>query len=141
MRKSAARLNCFVRMCRDSTLLAVLGLLAMGCAHEPLTPAGARVAVTPSASASTAPRRPGCRRRGTIVGVSASACGSGWKSKHILLASALDDLRNKAAAIGADYVEEHTPEFGWSGEFHGTSTSSAAVQGIAYRCGAASTDP
>jgi hypothetical protein len=117
-----------------STLLIVCALLTAACDGEPHVPSGARVVVTAAAPASGAPGRPRCRPLGSILGVSASACGSGWTSKRVLVASAVEDLRGKAAALGANYVERGAPEFGWSGEFHGTSTSSAVVRGLAYRC-------
>jgi hypothetical protein len=53
----------------------------------------------------------------------------------------MDDLRNKAAEMGANYIEPDMPQFSVSGEFHGTRTSSAAVRAIAYRCDGAWPSP
>jgi hypothetical protein len=62
-------------------------------------------------------------------------------SRKDLIAMAMDDLRNNAANLGANYVEPGAPEISVAGEFHGTRTSRAGVRGIAYRCEGAAASP
>jgi uncharacterized protein DUF4156 len=121
-----------VRASARVTWLLPLAQLLAACASSRLTAEGAQVAVPDTASAVQAPAH--CRSLGAVVGMGAGPCGSGWVSKRDLAAFAMDDLRNKAAELGANYVEPQVPEFSVSGELHGTRTSSAAVRATAYRC-------
>ena len=92
------------------------------------------MAVTTPASSTPSASGRGCRSLGPVTGTGAGPCGSGWVSKKDLIAFAMDDLRNKAAELGANYVAPGIPEFSVAGEFHGTRTSMAGVRGTAYRC-------
>lgn len=48
-----------------------------------------------------------------------------------LIESAMNDLRNKAAKVGADYVQHDPPQMG-----HGDgTTTTVTISGTAYKCG------
>jgi hypothetical protein len=103
-------------------LISALGLA--GCATAALSPQGAQVAVTRN------PPTPDCVTAGYLVGEGGGTFGGKWISNDSLLQYALNDLRNKAAKLGANYVQTDPPQLG-SG--HGT-TSTATITGTAYRC-------
>jgi hypothetical protein len=61
--------------------------------------------------------------------------GGGWVSNEQLVAYAMQDARNRAAAIGANKVQMGPPQLGVTGSSKGgMSTTSATVVGTAYRC-------
>ena len=99
-----------------------------GCATEALSPEGSHVAVTRNAPT------PDCVAAGYLVGEGGGTFGGGWISNDSLIDYAMNDLRNKAAKLGANYVQADPPTLG-SGR--GT-TSTATVTGTAYRCSAQS---
>jgi hypothetical protein len=111
-----------------------LALMLVACASAKLTPQGSTVAVLTPAPSAPSPGARGCRSLGPVVGTGAGPCGSGWVSKKDLVAIAMDDLRDRAADLGANYLAPGTPEFSVAGEFHGTRTSMVGVRGTAYRC-------
>ncbi|HEY2511185.1 MAG TPA: DUF4156 domain-containing protein [Polyangiaceae bacterium] len=107
---------------------AVLSLSASGCARKPaLSPEGAQVDVSRQSPAA------GCQSRGEVVGESGgSGIGGGrWVANDKLIAYAMSDVRNRASAAGANYVQIDPPQLGSS---HGT-TSTVTITGAAYRCG------
>jgi Domain of unknown function (DUF4156) len=108
-------------------LMSAIVLGAAGCAHTPaLSPEGAQVAL------SRRPPAPSCRELSYLVGEGGgSGIGGGrWIANDKLIEYATSDLRNKASALGSNYVQIDPPELGSS---HGT-TSTATVTGTAYRC-------
>ena len=112
-------------------LLSLTALLsATGCARKPaLSPEGAQVAVSREAPA------PGCQSMGEVVGESGGSgiAGGRWVANDRLIEYAMSDVRNKASATGANYVQIDPPQLGAS---HGT-TSTVTITGAAYRCGQA----
>ena len=114
------------RSCFLAAPLVVLfsALCLTGCATAALSPQGAQVAVTRN------PPTPDCITAGYLVGEGGGTFGGKWISNDSLLEYALNDLRNKAAKLGANYVQTDPPQLG-SG--HGT-TSTATITGTAYRC-------
>ncbi len=46
----------------------------------------------------------------------------------------MNDLRNKAAELGANFVQHDTPTMGQAGSDNGSTTSTATVSGTAYLC-------
>src|SRR5689334_14610328 len=110
----------------SARILAVFAIVLVGCDRPVLTPAGAVVV------ASTAPPAPTCARLADVQGhaggpVEGSIVGL---DKPGLAEHALNDLRNAAAAVGADYVYHSKPTFSAP---HGHVTL-AAYNGYAYRC-------
>lgn len=98
-----------------AALLAVLLLASAGCLTD-LTAAGARVQlgkVPPAAE---------CRELGIVIG---SGGGGGYTSSDMKLESALNELRNRAAERGGDFVVT---------DASGSDVGGIAVSGRAFDC-------
>ena len=104
-------------------LLAISLAVVLGCSYAELTAAGRRVLAAPNLKVQH------CRLIGTVVGQGGGG-GGGWVGNASLIQYAMNDLRNKAAAMGATHVVTGNPTFGTR---EGTTTS-ATVTGTAYRC-------
>ena len=89
-----------------------------------LSPEGARVVISRN------PPPEGCAAAEYLVGSGGGTFGGGYIANDQLITYAMNDLRNKAAAVGADYVQSDPPQLG-SGK--GTTTT-ATITGTAYRC-------
>jgi hypothetical protein len=117
-----------VRTRHTCGFLAVVGAcIVSGCSAASLSAEGAKVA------ASRNPAPPGCAPAGYIIGKGGGTFGGAYISNESLIGYAMNDLRNKAAALGANYVQQDPPELG---EGRGTTTS-VTITGTAYRCPAA----
>ena len=104
--------------------LALVAALGTGCKTADLSPAGAEVAASRNAPP------PGCTPVGYLTGKGGGTFGGDLISNEDLIEYALNDLRNKAAGVGANYVQHDPPGLG-SGD--GTTTS-VTITGTAYRC-------
>jgi hypothetical protein len=98
-------------------------LIFGGCGTAKLSNRGRRVEML----FDTTPEQ--CRAIGTVVGSSGGAYG-GYVANSDLVEYAMNDLRNKAAELGATHVRASPPQFGAQG---GTTTG-ATVVGNAYQC-------
>ena len=101
------------------------------CAATPLAPGAAAVFVS-----STEPP-PDCVFVAEVQGSQGNFWTADFTSDANLIAGARNELRNAAAALGADYVRVETESFSHNtadDSFGGT--YSAVVIGNAYRCGA-----
>ena len=108
-----------------TTLMATLIVAVLvGCSAPALSPEARAVAVSRN------PAPPTCTSVGYLVGEGGGTFGGGWIPNDQLIDYAMNDLRNKAAKIGATYVQSDPPQLG-SGR--GTTTT-ATVTGTAYRC-------
>jgi hypothetical protein len=96
----------------------------LACSTPALSPRGANVAVTRN------PPPAGCAALGYLVGEGGGTFGGAWVSNDQLIEYAMNDLRNKAADQGANYVQSDPPQLG---QGKGTTTT-ATVTGTAYRC-------
>jgi hypothetical protein len=104
-------------------LLALGSTVAIACSTPALSPQGAHVAVARN------PPPNGCDPVGYLVGEGGGTFGE-MISNDQLVEYAMNDLRNKAAAKGANYVQSDPPHFG---QGKGTTTT-ATMTGTAYRC-------
>jgi len=104
--------------------VAAVALFATGCSTPALSPQGASVAVSRNPAPAT------CTAAGYIVGEGGGTFGGAWVSNDDLVNYAMNDLRNKAANLGATYVQSDPPQLG-SGK--GTTTT-VTITGTAYRC-------
>lgn len=95
-----------------------------GCSTEDLSPEGAKV------TASRNPPATGCKEVGHVVGHGGGTFGGEFISNDDLIEYALNDLRNKAAEVGGNYVQHDPPTLG---EGDGTTTT-ATISGTAFRC-------
>jgi hypothetical protein len=89
-----------------------------------LTATGATVTVSPD------PPPAGCTEVEHLVGEGGGSFGGGYIPNHNLIDYAMNDLRNKAADAGANYVEYDPPTLGTD---DGTTTT-ATVSGTAFKC-------
>jgi hypothetical protein len=73
-----------------------------------------------------------CNQLGYIVGRGGGSFGGGYISNESLIEYAMNDLRNKAAGLGANFVQHDSPQLGVAGDGNGGSiTSTATVSGTA----------
>ncbi|MCG5055363.1 MAG: DUF4156 domain-containing protein [Myxococcales bacterium] len=105
-----------------------------GCATERLSQQGSTVFadLSPPTSAGYAPGQ--CVPRGTVVGKGGGSFGGALVSNEALVEFAMNDIRNKAATLGANYVHYAAPQFGTSGGQGGSDVSSAMITGTAFQC-------
>jgi hypothetical protein len=106
--------------------------LAIGCAATQLQPGAERVLVTHA----PAPRE--CRFTGTVVGDQGGSLTGPFTSNRNLAEGAVNDLKNKAHDMGANYVELETTTAGStiSGGRHSVSGGQTDVthMGNAFVC-------
>jgi len=107
-----------------TVLAAAASLGATGCSTPALSPEAARVAVSRN------PPAPDCTTVAYLVGEGGGTFGGAWIKNDQLLDYAMNDLRNKASAKGANYVQSDPPQLG---QGKGTTTT-ATITGTAYRC-------
>lgn len=114
-------------MTKHRLLLTWWFLACSACATTAITPAGARVA------ASEAPPPASCVPLGDVEGRAGGQLSGAFVDNDALVASALNEARNKAGERGGDYLYISKPQLG---VYYG-STRSAGVGGRAYRCATA----
>jgi len=108
----------------------VVGLFALafvaltGCNTPDLTQEGAKVVVSPDAPGE------GCVELKYVVGRGGGTFGGEYIANEDLIEYAMNDLRNEAGKIGANYVRHDPPTLG---EGDGTTTT-ATVSGMAFKC-------
>lgn len=98
--------------------------LSFACSTATLTAAGANVA----AARNPAPAQ--CTALGYVVGHGGGTFGGGLIANDDLIEYAMNDLRNKAAELGGNYVQHDPPTLG---QGDGTTTT-VTITGTAYRC-------
>lgn len=90
-----------------------LTLLVSGCASIPMDPKAARVIASPNA----APKE--CKYVGQVVGNQGNFFTGGFTSNNNLEEGAMNDLRNKANRLGANYIQLVTSRAGVTGSTSG----------------------
>jgi hypothetical protein len=122
-------------MNRAAPVLAVAMLLPFSsCTTSQLSGGGAQVATSQSAPVDSGWEPNNCKSLGYVVGHGGGSFGGGWISNDQLIEYAMNDLRNKASELGANFVQHDTPTMGQSGSNNTTTTSTATVSGTAYLC-------
>lgn len=109
-------------------------LFALSCKTEQLSDKGANVITSRSAPVDSGWDPARCTSLGYIIGRGGGAFGGSWISNEDLIEYAMNDLRNQAADLGANYIQHDTPTMGVAGGDGGTTTTTATVTGTAYRC-------
>lgn len=118
-------------MLRVWGLAVVVGVFTTsGCKTADLSSGGADVAISPSAPSAFGFEPTSCQSLGYIVGRGGGTFGGGYITNESLVEYAMNDLRNQAAKMNANFVQHESPQMG-SGD--GTATT-ATVSGTAYRC-------
>jgi hypothetical protein len=117
-----------VSMASRIALITFMAVAASACSTAALSPEGARVTATRN------PAPAGCKPLGYIVGQGGGTFGGGMVSNESLIEYAMNDLRNKAAELGGNYLQHDPPTLG---QGDGTTTT-ATITGTAYACAAES---
>ncbi len=113
---------------RVGTLVLLMVTIA-SCKRAELTNDGSTVV-----TGQGGPPAASCKPLGSVVGSGGGAFGGAYISNESLMEYALNDLRNKAAKLGANYVTHGQPQLGMAGDKESTSTTTATVVGSAYNC-------
>jgi hypothetical protein len=106
--------------------------MSSGCAATSLKPGAARVMVTKNAAP------PGCVYLGSVVGEQGGSFSGKYTSNANLAEGAFNDMKNKAHAMGANYVVLENTQAGntMSGDKNGVSGGQTDVThiGNAFKC-------
>ncbi|ARG96780.1 DUF4156 domain-containing protein [Legionella micdadei] len=94
--------------------ISAITLILSGCAAIPTDPQATRVIVSPN------PVPKGCKYVGQVVGNQGNFFTGGFTSNRNLEEGAMNDLRNKAAKLGANYVQLVTNRAGVTGSTSGS---------------------
>ena len=110
----------------------LVGAFLSGCSSIPLDPTAARIIATPH----KAPK--GCRYIGQVLGNQGNFFTGGFTSNRNLEEGAMNDMRNQAAKMGANYIQILNSRAGNTGSFsgHGGGMEQTNVTnlGNAYYC-------
>jgi hypothetical protein len=121
-----------IAMMRGKCFLFAALMLLSACRTADLSGSGAKVATSPSAPVDFGYVPSSCKSLGYLVGRGGGSFGGSFLSNESLIEYAMNDLRNKAAELGANYIQHDTPQLGVPGDDGATST--ATVSGTAYFC-------
>ena len=124
--------------CGKVTTLWCVVLLA-ACNTAQLSGPGAQVATSTSAPSDFGYVPSSCKGLGYLVGRGGGSFSGSFLTNESLVEYAMNDLRNKAADLGANYLQHDTPQLGVPGDDGATST--ATVSGTAYFCSRRVVDP
>ncbi|MCE3044684.1 MULTISPECIES: DUF4156 domain-containing protein [Legionella] len=94
--------------------LFALGTLICSCASIPADPQTARVIASPN------PVPKGCKYLGQVVGNQGNFFTGGFTSNRNLEEGAMNDLKNRAAKLGANYIQLVTNRAGVTGSMSGS---------------------
>jgi len=132
LKKSFARRRINLKTHILDTLTLLAFVIMIGCSATEVKPGAERIVVTHQ----PAPR--GCRFVGNIVGEQGGSFTGKWTSNKNLQVGALNDMKNKAHEMGANYVVLENTNAGntTSGSAWGMSGGQTDVthMGTAYRC-------
>ena len=108
--------------------LAAITLSLVGCQSTPLNPQAQRVIISPNAP----PK--GCHYVGEVTGNQGNFFTGGFTSNQNLEQGALNDIKNKAAALGANYVQTISNRAGVTGAQGGQQQTNVVYTGNGYFC-------
>jgi hypothetical protein len=94
--------------------VSALAILMSGCASIQLDPQSARVIASPN------PAPKGCKYLGQVVGNQGNFFTGGWTSNRNLEEGAMNDLKNQAGKLGANYIQLVTNRAGVTGSMGGS---------------------
>ena len=114
---------------KRAVVLSSAALIAsLGCAATALVAGAERVIVSPQAPPDS------CKFAGMIVGQQGGAFSGSWTSNRNLAQGALNELRNQALALGANYVLLVNTQAGQTGSGNAGSQTDVTHAGSVYRC-------
>lgn len=91
----------------------IFGTLLSACSSIPIEPQARGIIVSPK----TAPA--GCKYLGQVVGSQGNFFSGGYTSNRNLEEGAMNDLKNKASRLGANYIQLLVNRAGVTGAQHG----------------------
>lgn len=94
-------------------ILTVFGLILGGCASIQLNPGADKIIASPNKPAKN------CHYVGQVVGNQGNFFTGGFTSNRNLEEGAMNDMRNQAARMGANYIQIINSRAGTSGSFNG----------------------
>ena len=116
--------------------VAIVSILFSGCAAIPLDPQAHRIIASPN------PAPNGCKYLGQIVGNQGNFFTGSYTSNPHLEEGSMNDMKNKANRLGANYIQTITNRAsitGSIGRFSGRSEQTNVTNvGNAYKCPPAS---
>jgi uncharacterized protein YbjQ (UPF0145 family) len=101
---------------------------AVACAPTPLNPAAMRVLVTKQ------PAPQGCVYIGSVIGEQGGSLTGGMTSNASLAEGAMNDMKNKAFALGANYVVLEDTAHGGTMDKGSSGQTDVTHTGNAYKC-------
>ncbi len=120
--------------------ISALAIMISGCASIPMDPQAARIIAAPN------PAPKGCKYLGQVVGNQGNFFTGSYTSNRNLEEGAMNDLKNKANRLGANYVQLITNRAGVTGSMSGafdrqggfmsggSEQTNVTNLGNAYRC-------
>ena len=115
-------------MFKKICLLAGIVLSVAGCSATTLEPAAQRVLLSPN------PPPKGCRYVGGITGNQGNFFTGGFTSNRNMEEGAMNDLKNKAARLGGNYVQMIANRAGVTADQSGSQQTNVVYTGNAYNC-------
>src|SRR3990167_9489055 len=94
--------------------ISALFILVSGCAAVPMEPQAARIISSPN------PAPKGCKYLGQVVGNQGNFFTGGFTSNRNLEEGAMNDMKNQAAHLGANYIQLITNRAGITGSSSGS---------------------
>jgi len=94
--------------------LSAIALLVSSCSSIPMDPHASRILSSPN------PPPKGCKYLGQVVGNQGNFFTGGFTSNRNLEEGAMNDMRNKAAKLGANYIQLVTNRAGSTGSMGGS---------------------
>ncbi len=119
-----SRVSVGARLVSRVAVISAIAWALAACSTASLSSGGANVA------AARNPAPPECKPLGYVVGKGGGTFGGGLVSNEDLIEYAMNDIRNKAAELGANYLQHDPPTLG---QGDGTTTT-ATITGTAYSC-------
>lgn len=111
---------------------ATFAILMAGCAAIPMDPQAARIISSPN------PAPKSCKYVGQVVGNQGNFFTGNYTSNKNLEEGAMNDMRNKASKLGANYIQLITTRAGNTGSLNGSnghmSQTNITNLGNAYIC-------
>lgn len=119
-------------MLRKFVVIGLLALMMSSCASIEATPRASHVISSPN------PAPKGCKYLGEVTGNQGNFFTGGFTSNKNLEQGARNDLRNQAAAMGANYIQIVTSRGGNTGSYNqgfgSAEQTNVTYTGNAYKC-------
>lgn len=94
--------------------IAAISIVLAGCAATPMEPQATRVIASPN------PAPKSCKYVGQVVGNQGNFFTGGYTSNRNLEEGAMNDMKNKASKLGANYIQLITNRAGNTGSMGGS---------------------